>query len=49
MLIIGCGAGGESLIVANWCAFCVAMDIAVPATEAGQTRIPKVGFGIGTQ
>jgi ubiquinone/menaquinone biosynthesis C-methylase UbiE len=48
-LNIGCGAGVESLILANGGAFCVAMDITVPAAEAGQTLIRKVGNGIGIQ
>lgn len=49
-LNIGCGAGGEAMLLAHSGANCIAMDITSPAARAAEYLIHKVGGeGIGMQ
>lgn len=49
-LNIGCGAGGEAMLLAHSGANCIAMDITSPAARAAEYLIHKVGGeGIGIQ
>jgi len=48
-LNIGCGAGDEAVILARAGASCVAMDITVPAAEATDFLLRRLGRGVGIQ
>ena len=49
VLNIGCGAGGEALMLARGGASCIAMDITAQAAAATGTLLEKLGRGIGIQ
>lgn len=49
VLNIGCGAGDEALMLSRAGATCFAMDITLPAAQAANSLLGKVGGGIGFQ
>jgi ubiquinone/menaquinone biosynthesis C-methylase UbiE len=49
VLNIGCGAGDEALMLSRAGATCFAMDITLPAAQATNSLLCKVGGGIGFQ